>query len=151
MAGHYHPEATFVSDCATVLRGLERGQKWCTAVRKPHADVWRRVWECFRDIGDEAHIDSVTKCKARLSKSEQAKLDDAGRLTTAGNVWADELAKEGARDDSCQSILYDTYKAAVETSKAIIGYIGSHVVTPPQARRTRDGSVRHRIWRSLTL
>ena len=26
--------ATFVSDCATVLRGLERGPKWCTAARR---------------------------------------------------------------------------------------------------------------------
>ena len=89
-------------------------------------------------------IDSVTKCKAHLSKADQAKLDEAGRFTTAGNERADELAKEGARDDSFQSILYDTYKAAVETRKAIIGYIGSFilrskggerwpdVVTPPQ-------------------
>ena len=43
--------ATFVSDCATVLRGLERGSKWCTAARRPHADVCRRIWDCFRDIG----------------------------------------------------------------------------------------------------
>ena len=39
------PGATFVSDCATVLRGLERGPKWCTAARRPHADVWRRIWD----------------------------------------------------------------------------------------------------------
>ena len=114
------------------------------AARKPHAHVWRRVYKCFRDIGDEAHVDSVTKCEAHLSKSEQAKLDEAGRLTTAGNAWADELAKEGARDHSFQSTLYDTCKAAVEASKAIIGYIGNlilrakggergpDVVTPPQ-------------------
>ena len=36
----------------------------------------------------------------------------------AGNEQADELAKEGARDDSFQSILCDTYKGAVETCKA---------------------------------
>ena len=36
------PGATFVSDCATVLRGSERGPKWCTAAWRPHADVWRR-------------------------------------------------------------------------------------------------------------
>ena len=71
------PGATFISDCAAVLRGLERGQKWCSAARTPHADVWRRIWERFRDIGEEAHIDSVTKCKAHLCKAEQAKLDDA--------------------------------------------------------------------------
>ena len=93
-----------MSDCATVLRGLEHGSKWCTAARRPHADVWRRIWDCFRDIGDEAHVDSVTKCKAHLSKAERAKLDEAGRFMAAGNQRADELAKEGARDDSFQSI-----------------------------------------------
>ena len=65
-----------------LAQGMEtaaRGPKWCTAARKPHADVRRRNWECFQDIGDQAHIDnqahidSVTKCKAHLSKSEQAK------------------------------------------------------------------------------
>ena len=160
------PGATFVSDCATVLRGLERRRKWCTAARRPHADVWRRIWDCFQDIGEEAHFDSVTKSKAHLSKAEQAKLDEAGRFTTAGNEQTDELAKEGARDDSFQSILCDTYQGAVETCKAIIGNIGSFIllakggerrpdgVTPPQGwdgtRKMSDGNVRHRFWRVLT-
>ena len=119
--------ATFVSDSATVLRGLERGPKWCIVARRPHADVWRRIWDCFRDIGDEAHVDSVTKCKAHLSKAERAKLDETGRFLAAGNERADELAKEGACDDSFQSILCDTYKGAVEMNKAIISYIGSFI------------------------
>ena len=63
------PGATFVSDCATVLRGLERGPKWCTAARRPHADVWRRIWDCFRDIGDEAHIDSCDEMYGALVQS----------------------------------------------------------------------------------
>ena len=151
------PGATFVSDCATVLRGLERGPKWCTAARRPHADVWRRIWDCFRDIGDEAHVDSVTKCKAHLSNAERAKLDEAGLDTATGNAWPDELAKEGARDDSFQSILYDTYKGAVETCKAIIDCIGTFilrakgggrwpdVVTPPQGWDEKD-----EIWKRAT-
>ena len=132
------PGATFVSDCATVLRGLERGPQLCTAARMPHADVWRRIWECFRDIGDEAHVDSVTKCKAHLSKAERAKLDDTDRLSNAGNARADELAKEGARDDSFQSILYDTYKATVETNKAIMDYIGNFIL---RAKGRNDGQM----------
>ena len=96
------PGVTFVSDCATVLRGLERGPKRCTAAGRKHADVWSQILDCFRNIGDEAHIDSVTKCKAHLSRAQQAKLDEAGRFTT-GNERADEMAKEGARDDSFQS------------------------------------------------
>ena len=112
--------------------------------------MWRQIWDCFRDIGDEAHIDSVSKCKAHLSKAEQAKLDEAGRFTTAGNERADELAKEGVRDDSFQSILGDTYKGAVVTCKAIIGHNRSFilrakggerwpdVVTPPQGWDEKD-------------
>ena len=139
VAGH-HPEpgATFVSDCAPVLRGLERGPKWCTAARRPHADVWRRIWDCFRDIGEEAHVDSVATCKAHLSKAERAKLDETGRFMAAGNERADELAKEGARDGSFQSILYDTYKGAVETRKAIVGYIGGFILQAKGGERWPD-------------
>ena len=79
-------------------------------------------------MGEEAHIDSVTKCEEHLSKEEQAKLDEAGRVTAAGNECAHRLAKEGARDGSLQSILFDTYKAAVETSRAIISYIGNFIL-----------------------
>ena len=132
------PGATFVSDYATVLRGLERGPKWCAAAQRPHAEVWRRIWDCFRDVGDEAHIDSVTKCKAYLFKAEHAKLDEAGRFATPGNERADELAKEGAWDDSFQSILCDTYKGAVETCKAIIGYIGSFILRAKGGERWPD-------------
>ena len=96
--------------------------------------MWRRIWDCFRDIGDEAHVDCVTKCKAHLSKAERAKLGETGRFMAAGNERADELAKEGARDDSFQSILYDTCKGAVETCKVIISYIGSFIL---QAERRR--------------
>ena len=65
------PGATFVSDCATVLRGLDRGPKGAQQ-RRPHADVWRRIWERFQDIGNEAHIDSVTKCKAHQVRASQS-------------------------------------------------------------------------------
>ena len=56
----------------------------------------------------------------------------------AGNERADELAKEGARDDSFQSILCDTYKEAVETCKAIIGYIGSFILQAKGGERWPD-------------
>ena len=87
---------------------------------------------------DEAHIDAVTKCKAHLSKAERAKLDETGRFMAAGNERADELAKEGARDDSFQSILCDTYKGAVETCKAIISYIGGFILRAKGGERWPD-------------
>ena len=78
------------------------------------------------------------KCKAHLSKSEQAKLEAAGHTIAEGSERADELAKEGARDDISQWILYDTYKAAVETSRAIISYIGNSIFRAKGGERWPD-------------
>ena len=104
--------------------------------RRPHADVWRRIWDCFRDIGDEAHVDSVAKCKAHLSKAERAKLDGTGRFMAAGNERADELAKEGARDDSFQSIL----------CKAIIGHVGVLILQAKVGERWPDVTAPPQGW-----
>ena len=106
-----------------------------------------------------------TKCsKAHVSEAEQDKLDEAGRVTAAGNEWADELAKEGTRDDSFQSILYDTCKAAVEPSRAIISHIGNfilrakggarwpHVVAPPQGWDEKGASSQAEAqWKAMAL
>ena len=101
-----------------------------------------------RTLETEAHIDSVTKCKAHLSKVERAKLDETGRFMAAGNERADELAKEEARDDSFQSILCDTYKGAVETCKAIISYIGSFILRAKGGERwPRCGRAASRMGR----
>ena len=51
---------------------------------------------------------------------------------------ADELAKEGAHDDSFQSILCDTYKGAIETCKAIISYIGCFILRAKGGERWPD-------------
>ena len=82
----------------------------------------------------------MTKCKAHLSKAERTKLDETGRFMAAGNERADELAKEGARDDSFQSILCDTYKAAKRVKP-------SH--SPSEGRRTmaRCGHAASRMGR----
>ena len=144
------PGASFISDCAAVLRGIARGEKWCTAGRRPHADVWREIWQRFRYIGKEAQVDSVLKCKAHLTKAEWAKLNDEGRLATAGNEWADRLAKDGAGDDSFQATMCGWYKTAARTCTDIITYIGNFmlraktgdrwpdVTSPPQEWQEKD-------------
>ena len=55
-----------------------------------------------------------------------------------GNQRADELGKEGARDDSFQIILYDTYHAAVETSRAVINNIGNFILRAKGGERWSD-------------
>ena len=158
------PGATFVSDCATVLRGLERVPKWCTAARRPHADVWRQIWECFRDIGDEARSDSVTKCKAHLSKAERAKLDETGRFMAAGNERADVLAKECVMTPAKPSCATRTRELSkrVRQSSAILAVSSSERKEENDgrtwSRRLKDGTrkmkcgnVRNRFWRVHTF
>ena len=140
------PGAAFISDCAAVLRGLTRGEKWCTAGRRPHADVWREIWQRFRDIGREAQVDSVTKCKAHLTKAERAKLNDEGRLDAAGNEWADRLAKDGAGDDSFQAVLCDWYKTAARTCTDIITYIGNFILRAKTGDRWTDVTPPPQEW-----
>ena len=88
----------------------------------------------------------MTKCKGHLSKAERAKLDEIGRFMAAGNERADELAKEGARDDSFQSILYDTYKGAGETCKPIIGYTGGFILQAKGGERWPDVAAPPQGW-----
>ena len=123
-----------------------RGEKWCTAGRRPHADVWRGIWQRFRDIEEEAHVDSVTKCKAHLTKAERAKLSDEGRLTAAGNEWADRLAKDETGDDSFQAVLCDWYKTAARTCTGIITYIGNFILRAKTGDRWPDVTPPPQEW-----
>eukprot|EP00974_Lingulodinium_polyedra_P006013 568656-Lingulodinium_polyedra.AAC.1 len=42
---------TVHTDNGTVVRGFARGERWCTASGRPHADVWRQIWFVVRDLG----------------------------------------------------------------------------------------------------
>ena len=149
------PGATFISDCAAVLRGLVRGQKWCTSGRRPHADVWRRIWERLRDIGEQAHTDCVTKCKAHLSKGERARLSDAGRFAATSNERADEFGKRRCARGHFPSCVVRLVQNGSQDKQTIISYIGSFilcakegerwldVVPPPQGRGEKDERWKH--------
>eukprot|EP00959_Pyramimonas_sp_CCMP1952_P377124 7899044-Pyramimonas_sp.AAC.1 len=36
-------------DNSTVIRGLRRGRRWCCSPKRPHADLWDRVWFLLPD------------------------------------------------------------------------------------------------------
>ena len=48
---HALPPFSLAIDNLTVIKGLRRGEAYCTLPRRPHADLWRRIWFLLRDMG----------------------------------------------------------------------------------------------------
>ena len=48
---HAIPPFSLAIDNFTVVKGLRRGEAYCTLPRRPHADLWRRVWFILREMG----------------------------------------------------------------------------------------------------
>ena len=153
------PGATFISDCAAVLRGLERGPMWCSAARRPHADVWKRIWECFQVIGEEAHIDAVTKCTCpSQSKPNWTMLAPSRPQEMSGQTsWP---KKERSKTPSSRSCTIRTKRpskrgkpssatsgaSCPERKKGNDGKTWSRRLKDG-TKRTSDGNVRRRFWR----
>ena len=93
-----------------------------------------------------AHTDSVTKCKAHLSKAARARLDETARFMATGNERTDELPTEGARENTFQALLCDWYKAVVETSRAFTSHKGSFILRAKGGERWPDVVVPLRGW-----
>ncbi len=86
------PPAILWSDCAAVVRGIDRGQRWCTSSRREGADIWKAIWQNMEDIGlgvrvvkvkghaKQAHIDSgVTTARLKRGNDEADRWARAGR------------------------------------------------------------------------
>ena len=48
---HALPPMQPVTDHLAIVRGIQRGLAWCTDARRPHADVWRLIWDAWEDLG----------------------------------------------------------------------------------------------------
>ena len=48
---HALPPFSLAIDNLTVIKGLRRGEAYCTLPRRPHADLWRRIWFLLKDMG----------------------------------------------------------------------------------------------------
>ena len=68
------PGANFVTRCQTVTLGLEKGKQWCVSARRPPADVCKRIWCFFEDMGTDSRINADVACKAHLTEVEKSKL-----------------------------------------------------------------------------
>ena len=93
------PPIRAVTDHLGIRQGLKKREQWCTAATRAHVDVWRLVWDRWKDIGGEEGGHAVVHCKAHRTKEQIKKLDLQGNNDVAGNVVADRWAKEGASMD----------------------------------------------------
>ncbi len=83
---------TIYTDNAAVVRGFRRGPTWCQHPRRDGADLWRHIWELYRQKTDEVN---VKKVKAHLT-AEHVHRGEVQWKDLAGNFVADKWAKEGA-------------------------------------------------------
>ena len=88
------PPLHVYSDSEFFVHGWRRGQAWCEAPGRAHADVWRTFWRAAEDFGGAAAL-TVSKVKAHAT---QAMVDGnlISEIDRWGNQVADEAAKRGA-------------------------------------------------------
>ena len=87
------PPLVLYSDSSFFVDGWKLGKKWCTAVGRAHADVWRLFWTVAEDFGVQAI--TVVKVKGHATQA----MVDGGVVSEVdrwGNEQADDAAKKGA-------------------------------------------------------
>ena len=93
-------QATYVGDCAEVIRGAQSGVSAAyTSLRSFHADLWKQVAILMNDHGPGL---SFVKTKAHRSRSEAAQSEDDPLFYWQGNHSADEHCKS-----LCKSLAAD--------------------------------------------
>ena len=86
------------TDHKGIIEGMLKGERWCTSWRRPHADVWKRIWHNIRDM--DLDVRGVLHVKAHRSKAKIEQLKGAELKVAKGNAEVDLLAKAGAELDA---------------------------------------------------
>ena len=93
---HALPPLVLHVDRQSVLDGVAAGERWCTASRRPNADLWRQVWARLRDIGLGPNGVQLRKVKVHRSAAVMESLECEQRRIAQANKAADERAGRGA-------------------------------------------------------
>ncbi len=86
------PPMRIHTDHLGVIKGLRRGERWCTAAKRPHPRIWREIWRRIRDIGEGDEGVTFVKVKAHITR-EDVTLGRHPAADKIGNDAADEMAK----------------------------------------------------------
>ncbi len=149
-------------DNETVVKGVARGKRWCCQARRPHADVWRRIWHILDDVGVGPAGVEVLKCRSHTSAATRRGMTESEQFVAAGNDVADQYAKQGAEADpfeACRATAEkDACRQVCEALK-FVGIFAEHAkvdgkwpdVTPwpPRAAHRADADGRRgRRWKA---
>ncbi len=103
---HSLPPVEVHTDHEAIPKALAKGRQWCVQAGRPHADIWRRIWDCWEDVGGFKAGKVVLHVKAHRSQRAIAQLQGAAKLAAIGNGHADRFAKQGCRAGPrlCQAV-----------------------------------------------
>ena len=123
---HSLPPVEAHPDHAAIPSSMAKGRQWCVQARRPHADVWRRIWDCWGDLGGFEASNVVLHVKAHRSQSATAKLQGAQRLAAIGNGHVDFFAKQGAGLDRGWARQWALDQAAERVKAAMAVIVETH-------------------------
>ena len=89
---------TIHTDHQGIVDGIRRGKQWCLSAKRPHADVWRRIWAKLEDL--DFTEEQVQHVRAHRTKAAMRAMEAEDRRIAEGNEAVDMLAKEGANLDA---------------------------------------------------
>ena len=115
------PPLHVYSDSDFFVKGWERGQVWCEAPGRAHADVWREFWAVLNDFGVEAL--QVTKVKAHATQA-MVEGNVISEIDRWGNQVADDAAKKGAACHPSLDEFLKQLEAQRELGKASLRWMG---------------------------
>ncbi|CAK0847595.1 unnamed protein product [Prorocentrum cordatum] len=92
------PPGRVFTDHKGILEGLQKGERWCTSWKRPHADIWRRSWHKVKDLDLDVHC--VKHKKAHRSKTRIQQLEGDDLKIANGSREVDLLAKACAELDA---------------------------------------------------
>ena len=128
-----------VTDCAAVVRGMQRGRSWATSSARPQAHIWVLIWDRLEalELVPEVNL-QVSKVKAHKTAEAKRRLEEAASrgLHQTGtaearqalqltylNELADKWAKKGARMAGPPSFKVQEAKEKAAECKTILEYV----------------------------
>ncbi|CAK0830576.1 unnamed protein product [Prorocentrum cordatum] len=70
------PPGRIYTDHKGIIEGLQKGERWCTSWRRPHADIWKRIWHKVEDLDLDVNCVKHVKAHRSTAKIEQLEGDD---------------------------------------------------------------------------